>query len=86
VPCRRLDPRIAAYSVLTGQGKKPVQAGATPDELEALGKKQAKKLDEILDDLSTNAVLIGRLADKIGAQAFLPLLKRDPTVDPLYKV
>ena len=48
-----------------------------------LGKRQVKKLEDILEGLSTNEQLIGKIADRIGAHAFVPLLKRDPTVDPL---
>jgi len=52
-------------------------------ELEDQGKKQVKQLEEILDNLATNDILISKLADKIGAQSFVPLMKRDTTVDPL---
>jgi hypothetical protein len=68
---------------LEGEGKLPTVA---PKDLEELGQKQEKKLEQIIDNLATNPALIGRLADRIGAQAFVPLLKRDTTVDPLHRV
>lgn len=44
---------------------------------------QGRRLEEILDEMATNDVLIGKLADRLGAQAFVPLVRRDPTVEPL---
>lgn len=71
-----LDPSIQASTT-----------NSTSDEvakaLDETGKKHSKHIDEILENLASNDVLISKLADKIGAQAFVPLMKRDKTVEPL---
>lgn len=35
--------------------------------------------------MAANPLLIDQLAEKLGAQAFVPLLKRDATVEPLQR-
>lgn len=51
----------------------------------APGKRSAEKLEEILDSLADNETLIEKLADKLGSHSFVPLLRRDQTIDPLHR-
>ena len=78
------DMEALAMAALDKKGEAVATTG--PQALEDLGKRQSRKLEEILDGLSTNPVLIDAIAKRVGAQAFVPLAKRDPTVETLEKI